>query len=93
VDGESRPLLARRARLRFDRHAGAPLLLYPERGLALNATAGAVLALCTGEHTVRAIVDRLTACIATVTTAATIERDVLSFLSALAARGLVRDAR
>jgi hypothetical protein len=37
------PRLAPRARLRFDRHAGQWLLLYPERGLALNASAAAIV--------------------------------------------------
>ena len=35
------------------------MLLYPERGLVLNATAADVVKLCTGEHTVAAIVERL----------------------------------
>ena len=35
------------------------MLLYPERGLVLNATAADVVQLCTGEHTVAAIIERL----------------------------------
>ena len=35
------------------------MLLYPERGLALNPTAATILQLCTGELTVEGIVERL----------------------------------
>ena len=37
IPPSSRPALAGKARLRFDRASGGYLLLYPERGLALNA--------------------------------------------------------
>jgi len=53
---DSRPQLAPKARLRFDRLSGGYLLLYPERGLALNPTAASTLQLCTGEFTVEGIV-------------------------------------
>jgi coenzyme PQQ biosynthesis protein PqqD len=86
-----RPRLAARARLRFDRHAGGWLLLYPERGLALNATAAAVAQLLTGEHAVDAIVDRVHAAAAGAPRA-TVERDVLDFLDALVERRLLDDA-
>jgi pyrroloquinoline quinone biosynthesis protein D len=86
---DSRPRLARKARLRFDRHAGARLLLYPERGLVLNATAGEILELCTGEHRVDEIVDCVAAAIPTAPRTR-IERDVLTFLDALATRGLIQ---
>ena len=84
----SRPQLARRARLRHDRRSGDYLLLWPERGLALNPTAADVLRLCTGAHTVAAIV----ACLAERYDHASTDRlshDVLEFLSALEDRGLV----
>ena len=35
------------------------MLLYPERGLVLNATGADIVQLCTGEHTVGGIVDQL----------------------------------
>ena len=35
------------------------MLLYPERGLVLNATGADIVQLCTGERTVGAIVEQL----------------------------------
>lgn len=87
----SRPQLASRARLRLDRQTGGVLLLWPERGLALSPTAADVLRLCTGAHTVVAIV----ACLAERYDHAGTDRlsdDVLAFLCALEDRGLVADA-
>ncbi len=79
-----KPRLARHARLRFDRIENKHLLLSPERGLVLNATAAAILALCDGVLTVEEIGARLK------------ERypdarlsEVESFLGRLRARGLV----
>jgi coenzyme PQQ biosynthesis protein PqqD len=66
------------------------MLLYPEKGLVLNPTAADVVQLCTGEHTVGAIVERLAAKYAAEPRAA-IERQVLEFLLAMADRGLVRE--
>ena len=57
---EWRPRLARHARLRYDRRSGGHVLLSPERGLVLNATAADILVRCTGERTFDAIVDELT---------------------------------
>jgi coenzyme PQQ biosynthesis protein PqqD len=85
-----RPRLAAKVRLRYDRKAERTMLLYPERGLVLNPTAADVAKLCTGEHTVGAIVARLAAQYGK--DAATVEREVLSFLAALKERGLVEDA-
>jgi coenzyme PQQ biosynthesis protein PqqD len=89
IDLDARPRLAAKARLRFDRLSGGYLLLYPERGLALNDTAAAVVALCSGERTIADIVDRVAGRFA-----ATPERPVLvahvrRLLDALAERGLV----
>ena len=85
---DSRPRLAARARLRWDRHAAQWLLLYPERGLALNAQAAAIARLLTGEHSVEAIVTRLLAAFPTASRD-TVESDVFAFLRVLAARRLV----
>ena len=85
---EARPRLAAKARLRFDRKSTRYMLLYPERGLVLNPTAADIVQLCTGEHTVGAIVERLAAKYASEPREA-IEREVLTFLDAMAARGLV----
>jgi coenzyme PQQ biosynthesis protein PqqD len=57
----NRPRLAARARLRWDRVDGRYLLLYPERGLALNESAAAILRLCDGSRTIDAIVTELVA--------------------------------
>src|SRR5256886_14851966 len=59
ISTESRPRLASKVRLRFDRKGERYMLLYPEKGLVLNPTAAAIVRLCTGEHTVGAIVERL----------------------------------
>jgi coenzyme PQQ biosynthesis protein PqqD len=85
---DARPRLAAKARLRFDRKSTRYMLLYPERGLVLNPTAADIVQLCTGEHTVGAIVERLAEKYATQPREA-IEREVLTFLDAMAARGLV----
>ena len=53
------PKLARKARLRFDRHSGGHMIIYPERGLALNESAAAIAKLCDGTRTVAAIVGEL----------------------------------
>jgi coenzyme PQQ biosynthesis protein PqqD len=87
---ESRPRLAAKVRLRYDRKEERYMLLYPERGLVLNPTAADVAQLCTGEHTVGAIVARLAAKYGQ--DVATVEREVLSFLAALTERGLVEEA-
>ena len=78
LTADSRPQLARKARLRTDQITGETLLLYPEHGLVLNPSAAAILRLCDG---------RSTADIASAL-AAPLD-DVLEFLAALAGRGLV----
>jgi pyrroloquinoline quinone biosynthesis protein D len=85
---EARPRLAAKARLRWDRRGGRHMLLYPERGLVLNATGADVVRLCTGELTVGAIVDRLAAKYSPQPREA-VETEVLTFLARLAERGLL----
>jgi pyrroloquinoline quinone biosynthesis protein D len=63
------------------------MLLYPERGLVLNATAADVLQLCTGERSVQNIVEELAERYGQ--EALAVEREVMSFLRAMAERGLV----
>lgn len=84
---ETRPRLAPKARLRRDRRTGRTLLLYPERGLLLSATAARIAGLCTGERTAAEIAARL----AEEHGAAPelVERDVRAFLADLAERGLL----
>jgi len=85
VGPEDRPLLARRARMRFDERSQASLLLAPERGLLLNLTAAAILQLCDGKHTVAEIVSR----VADDADAATATEDVLALLHQLQRRRLL----
>jgi coenzyme PQQ biosynthesis protein PqqD len=89
IEAASRPRLASKARLRYDRQNARYLLLYPERGLALNGTAVDVVRLCTGEHTVTGIVEQLAAKY-TSQPREVVAREVLSFLATLADRGLVQ---
>jgi pyrroloquinoline quinone biosynthesis protein D len=89
ISADTRPRLAGKARLRFDRKGERYMLLYPEKGLVLNATGAAIVKLCTGEHTVQAIIDTLAATYRTEEREA-IEDQVLSFLAAMADRGLVQ---
>src|SRR5205814_2987190 len=61
VDRGARPRLAPKVRVRQDRLTGKSLLVYPEKGLALNETAAEIVRLCTGEVTVAEIIDQLAA--------------------------------
>jgi coenzyme PQQ biosynthesis protein PqqD len=88
IDPEMRPVLASKARLRRDRKSGRCLLLYPERGMELNATGAAIVELCTGEPTVAEIVQVLTERYSP-TPGDVIEREVYGFLSALRERALL----
>jgi pyrroloquinoline quinone biosynthesis protein D len=88
ISTDMRPRLAGKARLRFDRKAERYMLLYPEKGLVLNETASAIVKLCTGEHTVQAIIDTLAVTYDAKPREA-ITREVQSFLAALADRGLL----
>jgi coenzyme PQQ biosynthesis protein PqqD len=83
-----RPALASKARLRYDRTSGGYLLLYPERGLALNPTAASIVQLCKGELTVEGIVERLQREYAD-RPAPELRQDVLGFLEEMARRGLL----
>ena len=64
------------------------MLLYPEKGLLLNPTGAAILALCDGERTVEQIAEGLRESYKEATLEA-LERDVQAFLSSLAERGLL----
>jgi coenzyme PQQ biosynthesis protein PqqD len=89
ITHESRPRLASKARLRWDRHTHSYLLLYPESGLILNPTASDILLRCSGDHTIGSIIDAL-GCRYLGSRRGDIEQDVLSFLQAMMERGLVR---
>jgi coenzyme PQQ biosynthesis protein PqqD len=88
ISTESRPRLASKVRLRFDRKGERYMLLYPEKGLVLNPTAAEIVRLCTGEHTVGTIVERLVDKYPTQGREA-LEHQVMEFLGAMADRGLV----
>jgi pyrroloquinoline quinone biosynthesis protein E len=83
-----RPKLSPKARVRRDPRDGAPVLLSPERGLRLSATAAATLELCDGTRTIDQIVDALSARYSGVERAR-IEGDVLGLLSDLHGRTLI----
>jgi pyrroloquinoline quinone biosynthesis protein D len=87
---ELRPLLASKARLRLDRHSGGHMLVYPEKGLLLNATATEVVKLCTGEHSVSQIIAQLQREFHDAPPDR-VEQEVLGFLQSLAERGLVKE--
>lgn len=78
LSADSRPQLARKARLRTDRLSGDTLLLYPEHGLVLNPSAASIVRLCDG-RSAGDIAAELGAPLA----------DVLELLAALSERGLV----
>ena len=88
IDAELRPTLAAKARLRKDGKSGRYLLLYPERGMELNATGVEIVRLCTGRVTVAEIVAAIAQRYAA-TPANVIEREVLGFLGALRDRALL----
>ena len=75
---ESRPRLARKARLRTDPLSGDTLLLFPEHGLILNPSAAAILRLCDGRSAAEIAVEL-----------GAPPADVLESLTTLHDRGLV----
>jgi pyrroloquinoline quinone biosynthesis protein D len=87
ISAQSRPALAAKSRLRDDRLSGRTILLAPERGLVLSASAAAILKLCDAQRTVAEIVELLVG--STGGERATITSDVNALLEELAGRGLV----
>lgn len=88
LDPQARPRLARKARLKLDRHSGEYWLIYPERGLRLNESAARIAALCRGELQLCELIERLAA-ESSGADRAQIEREASAFLGALAERGLL----
>ena len=80
---EDRPRLASKARLVRDRTTGREMLLYPERGLALNAVAAEVARRLDGARTVGEIAAEVAQAFGA---GAEVEGDVLGFLDELAER-------
>jgi coenzyme PQQ biosynthesis protein PqqD len=90
IDAASVVKLAPKARLRFDRHRQQHMLLYPERGMILSATATDVVSLLGEARAVHTIVDQLTEKYGH-DRRDDIARDVLELLRDLASRGLVAE--
>ncbi len=79
------PRLHPKARLQRDDVRGRDVLLYPEGLVTLNPTGAEILGLCDG---VRSLAD-IVATLEQRYGASGLERDVTSFVEALAAKGLV----
>ena len=82
---ESRPALARKARLRYEEVRQTDLLLLPERVVKLNPTGAAILRLCDGQRTLREIVQELESRFGQ----SGLENDVLEFLRDVSVQGWV----
>ncbi len=91
ISAASRPRLASKARLRFDRKTERTMVLFPEKGIELSATAAEILRLCDGSATVATIVEQLRAKYPA-SDASSVEREVLEFLNAMADRCLIEDS-
>lgn len=88
LDLAQKPKLAPKTKLRLDAKTGKYILLYPEKGLLLNATGAAILKLCTGDNTLEHIISSL----ATEYQGepAALEPEVLTFVQGLLDRGLLQ---
>jgi coenzyme PQQ biosynthesis protein PqqD len=75
--------LAKKARLRFDRHAGRWMIMYPERGLALNESGALIAQKLDGTRTLEQIVTELVA------EHGAAEADIHAFIAELEKKGLV----
>ena len=82
-----KPKLATKVRLKHDRHGGQWLLLYPERGQVLNASAAAIAQRLDGTRTIAAIAEELAA--EHGAPVAEVEADVAALVDQLAAKGLL----
>ncbi len=91
ISAASRPRLASKARLRFDRKTERTMVLFPEKGIELSASAAEIMRLCDGSKTVAAIVDLLVARFLG-SERDDMEREVLEFLNAMADRCLIEDS-
>ena len=85
---ERKPKLAPKTKLRLDPKTGKYVLLYPEKGLLLNATGAAILKRCTGELALSAIVAELA--VEFPGDSGALEAEVLAFVQGLLDRGLVQ---
>ena len=83
-----KPKLAAKTKLRLDQKTGKYVLLYPEKGLLLNATGAAILKRCTGEETLAGII--LALCVEFQSDEAKVSAEVLTFVQGLLERGLIQ---
>ena len=82
------PKLAKKARLKHDRHADKLMILYPERGLELNDAAAEIARKCDGSRSIAVIVDELSKA-HDGAPRTVIEADVVAFVSMLRDKGLL----
>ncbi len=91
VSEESRPVLPRHAKLKFDETRQVWVILAPERVLAPDEIAVEVLQLCDGARSVSDMVDMLAA--KYVADRGAIAADVIAMLQDLADKGFLTEAR
>lgn len=88
IDAAFVPKLAKKARLKLDRHADKYMIIYPERGLELNDEAAAIAKKCDGTRSIAVIAEELAAEHVGAPREA-IEKDVLAFVARLRDSGLL----
>ncbi len=91
ITEESRPVLARHARLKFDEARQVWVILVPERVLAPDEIAVEILQLCDGVRNVDQIIDALAA--KYTADRGMIGTDVIAMLRDLAEKGFLAEAR
>ncbi len=91
ITEQSRPVLARHARLKFDEARQVWVILVPERVLAPDEIAVEILQLCDGIRNVDQIIDILSA--KYTADRAMIGADVIAMLKDLADKGFLAEAR
>ena len=85
ISMDSKPCLAREARLRYEEVRKTDMLLLPERVVKLNPTGAAILRLCDGQRTVRMIAQELSAQYG----GNNLDEDVLQFLNQVSQQGWI----
>lgn len=88
IDGAFVPKLAKKARLKLDRHANKYMIIYPERGLELNDAAAAIAQKLDGMRSVTTIAAELAEDHEGAPRDA-IEKDVIAFVCELRDKGLL----
>lgn len=87
-DSDFVPRLAKKARLRFDRHSKRHMIVYPERGLVLNESAATIVKMCDGSLNLGQILHSLCRD-AEPASADRIVADVHELIESLAKKGLL----